>query len=501
MKPFPIRWSLLLLSVMPSLHAAEPKPAALFSDHMVLQRDQPVPVWGWAGPGETVTVEFAGRLKTGQADPAGKWLVRLDPLQASAEPRELKVGNTVIRDVLVGDVWLCSGQSNMHFRLKSADRAREEIAAADRPAVRFFTVNPRFGQNPSDDAAGAWQPVSPASAAECSAVAYFFGTALEQKIGVPVGLLVSTVGGTRIETWMRPATLAATGESGPLVEKWKDVSLERFDEIAATYLAYQHERDQVHPQAVKAAKARGEPVPPEPQMPKLRCHDCPGALHHGMIAPLQPFAIRGAVWYQGESNSGQPGPYEKLLPAMIADWRQVWGSDMPFVFVQLAPHRNTHPAFREAQARIWQKTPRTAMVVTTDVGDADNIHPVRKRPVGERLALAARALSYGEPVEYSGPVFKSMTVGNGRAVVSFTHTGTGLMATGGELEGFTLSDGTGKFLPARATIEGSTVIITSDQVTRPAAVRYGWAMVPDGNLCNREGLPAVPFTSNTLADP
>jgi predicted esterase len=247
---------------------------------------------------------------------------------------------------------------------------------------------------------------------------------------------------------------------------------------------------------VKAAKARGETPPPAPVAPKLRCHDAPSSLHHGMIAPLQPFALRGALWYQGESNSGQPGPYEKLLPAMISDWRNVWGKDLPFLFVQLAPHRSTHPAFREAQHRIWERTPRTAMVVTTDVGDAANIHPIRKRPVGERLALAARAISYGEKVESSGPVFKSLRIDKDRAVISFTHTGTGLTAKEGHLQGFTLAGPDGKFHPANAAIEGSTVIVTSDKVTRPTAIRYNWAMMTDGNLFNREGLPAAPFRSD-----
>jgi sialate O-acetylesterase len=219
-----------------------------------------------------------------------------------------------------------------------------------------------------------------------------------------------------------------------------------------------------------------------------------------MIAPLQPFAIRGAIWYQGESNSGQPGPYQKLLPAMIGDWRRVWGSDLPFLFVQLAAYRNTHPAFREAQHLIWQNTPRTAMVVTTDVGDANNIHPTRKEPVGQRLALAALALSHGEQIEYSGPVFKSMTVQSDRAVLSFTHVGAGLMAKGDPLKGFTIAGKDGKLVPATARIEGAAVVVTSEKITKPVSVRYGWAMVPDANLCNREGLPAAPFRTDALTD-
>lgn len=492
----------LLLAPLASIRAADLKLAGVFTDHTVLQREQPLPVWGWADPDEQVTVTFAGQSKSAKADPGGKWLVRLDPLPASAEGRDLIVQSATgrqeakVSDVLVGDVWLCSGQSNMHFTMKSVDKAQQEIAAANHPAVRFFTVKQQFGQQPSDDTAGAWKPVSPATAAECSAVAYFFGTSLQQKTGVPVGLLISSVGGTRIESWMRPETLASTGESAPLIEKWKGVSPEEFETIGKAYRAFQHQRDQLHPQAVKAAQAQGKPAPPPPVMPKLRCHDCPSSLHHGMIAPLQPFAIHGALWYQGESNSGQPGPYEKLLPAMIADWRSVWGKELPFLFVQLAPHRNTHPAFREAQQRIWQRTPHTAMVVTTDVGDAANIHPTRKRPVGERLALAARALSYGEKLEYSGPVFKGMTLESDRAVISFTHTGIGLMAKDSALKGFTLAGPDGKFLPAEAVIEGATVVVTSNKVPRPSAIRYNWAMVPDGNLFNREGLPAAPFRSD-----
>lgn len=493
---------LFLSLLLPSLHAADLKLAGVFTDHSVLQREQPLPVWGWATPDDQVTVTFAGQSKSAKADGGGKWLVQFDPLPASAEGRDLiarsATGKQQVEasDVLVGDVWLCSGQSNMHFTMKSVDKAQEEIAAANHPALRFFTVGQQLSRTPSEDAEGTWKPVSPASAAGCSAVAYFFGTSLQQKTGVPVGLLISSVGGTRIESWMRPETLASTGESAPLVEKWEGISPDEFETIGKAYSAFQHQRDHLHPQAVKVAKAQGKPAPPAPVMPKLRCHDCPASVHHGMIAPLQPFAIRGALWYQGESNSGQPGPYEELLPAMIADWRSVWGKELPFLFVQLAPHRGTHPAFREAQQRIWQKIPRTAMVVTTDVGDAANIHPTRKRPVGERLALAARALSYGEKLEYSGPVFKSMRAESDRAVISFTHAGTGLMTKDGPLKGFTLAGPDGKFHSAEAAIEGPTVVVTSSKVPRPFAVRYNWAMVPDGNLFNREGLPAAPFRSD-----
>jgi sialate O-acetylesterase len=481
------------------------KLATLFSDHMVLQREQPVPVWGWAPPETKVTVEFAGQKKTADADASGKWLVKLEPLAASNTGRKLVArssdgsSESIISDVVVGDVWICSGQSNMHFTMRSVANAAEEIAGANNPSLRFFTVGHQFGRSPSADVNGEWQSASTASTGDCSAVAYYFGDALQKRLGVPIGLIVSSVGGTRIETWMHPETLAATGESSSLVEKWKGIQAEEFERIATTYRAFQDERDRLHPEAVKAAKALGNPLPPPPKMPKLRCHDCPSALHNGMIAPLQPYALRGAIWYQGEANSGQPAPYEKLLPAMISDWRKVWGEKMPFLFVQLAPYKSTHPGFREAQFRIWEKTPGTAMVVTTDVGDANNIHPTRKRPVGERLAAAALALSYGQNVVYSGPVFSNWEARENRAVISFKNLGGGLVAEGVALKGFALAGSDGKFVDADASIDGQTVVVSSDKIERPAAVRFGWSHVPDVNFFNREGFPAVPFRADAPA--
>jgi sialate O-acetylesterase len=216
-----------------------------------------------------------------------------------------------------------------------------------------------------------------------------------------------------------------------------------------------------------------------------------------MISPLQPMPIRGVIWYQGESNSGQPEAYRKLLPAMIDDWRGVWGKELPFLFVQIAPHRNTHPAFREAQQRIWESTPRTGMVVTLDVGDAANIHPTRKRPVGERLALSARSVAYGEKVVSSGPIFKSMKIEEGRAILDFLHAENGLVAKDGGLSGFEVAGRDGRFVAAQAAIEGKSVVVESPSVTAPVSVRYAWAMAPEASLFNREGLPAAPFRTDT----
>lgn len=504
--------SLVALTVASRLWAesAAPNPAALepvglFTDSMVLQRDAAVPVWGTAQSGETVTVSFAGQKKTTQADASGRWSVKLDALKASNRPRELTISTVresrTFKDVVVGDVWLCSGQSNMAFRMVEVANATQEIAASKNPDVRFFKVAEKFAQQPVTTVKGEWRQLSPETTAECSAAAYYFAQTVQRELGVPIGLLVSSIGGTRIETWMARDTLTRLGLTEGLMKKWSDISPEDFEDILTEYREYQRQIYRVHPEAVRAAKAKGEPVPPEPKRPPLKGHDCPTALHNGMIAPLQPFAIRGFLWYQGESNVGNAAHYSQLQPALVADWRRVWGEDLPFLFVQIAPHKLSTPAFREAQFRAWQATPRTAMVVTTDVGDAQNIHPTRKKPVGERLAAAAFALSYGRKTEYSGPVFRDLKIEGARAVLTFDHIGGGLDAKGEALKGFTIAGADGKFVPARAEIKGAKVIVTAEGVAQPTAIRYGWASVPDVNLFNREGFPAVPFrTDNQSAE-
>ncbi len=502
MRRFCTGLGVLLVILSSPLQAAELAFSGLFTDHTVLQREQAVSVWGQADPGEQLVVEFAGQKQSTTADAAGKWRVKLDPMPASHEGRELVVRSasqnreTKVADVVVGDVWLCSGQSNMAFRLKQVANAKEEIAAANHPAIRFFRVQERFVRQPVEDVKGTWKRVTPESAEECSGVAYYFAVALRQKHDVPIGLLVSSIGGTRIETWMDRNTLTALGAAGTLMEKWDALADDAFERVLVEYRAYQTELYSVHPQAVRAANAEGKPVPPAPKPPANRPHDCPSALHNGMIAPLKPYAIRGVIWYQGESNSGQAAWYLKLQPALIADWRKTWGEKLPFLFVQIAPHNGMTPTIREAQLRIWQTTPDTAMVVTLDVGNPTDIHPIRKRPVGERLALAARALSYGETLQYSGPVFDRLTVKGDSAVVSFTQVGKGLMSAGESLKGFTLAGADGKFVPAEAKIDADTVIVTAAGVAAPVAVRYAWANAAEGNLFNRDGLPASPFRTD-----
>ena len=430
-------------------------PHRLFSDHAVLQRDVKLPVWGTAADGERVTVEFAGqKVETVAKD--GHFRVVLDPLPESAEGRTLTFTgrNTVtVCDVLVGEVWLCSGQSNMEASMGwlhkfSPDRTAALAAVTD-SLVRIAGVPLCHVDEPATDVDLRWKPCDAESVVDFSAVATFFGRDLRKRLGVPVGLIGSYAGGTPAESWTDRETLRG------------DVAFARlFDDVA------------------NDDKTR------------------PSCLYNGMIAPLAPYSIRGVIWYQGESNSEAPLLYRRLFPAMIGSWRKLWGQgDFPFLFVQIAPCRRWSPGLREAQLLSRQATPNTAMVVTTDVGDGEDSHPRKKEPVGARLALAARAMAYGETIEYSGPTFDSMAVEGNRAGLRFNHVGSGLVA-GGDLRGFFIAGADGDFHPARAEIEGDMVAAWNDDVPVPAAVRYGWASVPDVNLFNREGLPASPFRTD-----
>jgi sialate O-acetylesterase len=466
---------------------AEVKPNSLFSDGAVLQRGVSVPVWGTARDGEKVTVIFQNQ-KVSTIAKDGRWLVRLKPLRAGG-PFSMTVkgdNSLVINNILVGEVWVCSGQSNMGFTLARAANAAEATAAAEDPQLRLFTVPRNSAGSPQADVGSAWKECTPATAAPFSAVAYFFGRDLRRVLKVPVGLINSSVGGTPAEAWTSPATFETDPEMKQI--------LDRFAENARTnYAAAQRK------QADAKAKTEGKSSPAETRAAAAarRSAGSPSGLYNGMIAPLQPYAIAGAIWYQGEANSGRAAEYRKLFPAMIRGWRQAWGEgNFPFLFVQIAPHQKMTPEIREAQLLSWQKVPRTAMAVTADIGNETDIHPTQKEPVGGRLALAARAIAYGEKLEYSGPVYDSVKVKGGQVILSFKHVGGGLVAKGGELKGFTIAGADGNFVPATAKIDGTKVIVTNPSVASPVSVRYGWANTPDVNLFNQEGLPATPFRTD-----
>ncbi len=471
------RLAISILVMLSAAPRAEVKPHQLFCDNMVIQQGIPVPVWGTAEPGEDVAVSIAGQRKTAKAGSDGRWMVRLDPLKAGG-PHEMTVGPVTIRNVLVGEVWICSGQSNMEMSVRSSANAQAEIAAADYPKIRLFTVPRRPADSPQKEVAGSWKECGPETVPGFSAVAYFFGRELHKALNAPVGLIHTSWGGTAAELWTSRRVLEADGGLKSLFE------------------AHQR-RLKNYEEAARKAQAEGKQAPRKPG-------PGPAQLYNGMIAPLIPYAIAGAIWYQGESNAGRAAQYRKLFPAMIRNWREDWGQgDFPFLFVQLAnymarkqePSESRWAELREAQLDTLS-VPKTGMAVIIDVGDAKDIHPKNKQDVGRRLALAARRVAYGEDIVYSGPLYDSMKVEGSKARISFKHVGGGLVARGEKLVGFSIAGGDKAFVWAEARIEGDTVVVWSDRVEKPAAVRYAWADNPECNLYNKEGLPASPFRTD-----
>jgi sialate O-acetylesterase len=495
------------LSVAAFSARADVKLPSFFSDHMVLQQRMKIPVWGWASPGESVTVGLAADTERTTADATGKWRVNLAPLHASETPLTLTVtgkNKIAISDVLIGEVWLCSGQSNMERQLRPwpgqplIDNWEKERDEANHPLIRQFHVGTARIDEPATNVNGKWEVCSPATVPGFTAVGYFFARDLQQVIKVPIGIINSTVGGTPAEAWTARAVQADDPELRGAVTRF-DRSVEAFPSQLEQYKQAEPDLLKKHEEAVAAAKLAGkpEPRPPAPPRDPRQTTWAPGSLYNGMIAPLMPYAIRGVVWYQGESNNNNASAYQKLFPAMIADWRKGWGEgDFPFLYVQIAPFPGMGPFIREAQLLTLKTAPNTAMVVTTDAGFRDNIHPPHKQPVGARLALAARALAYGEKIEYSGPLFDSVKFSGNQAILSFAHLGGGLVSKDGDLKGFEIASADKKFVSAKAIISGDNVLVSSDQLTQPVYVRYGWANFPEVNLFNRAGLPASPFRTD-----
>ncbi|WP_020472871.1 sialate O-acetylesterase [Zavarzinella formosa] len=531
------RFMILLAAIAFAAPAnAEIKPHVLFSDHMVLQRDKPLVIWGTADPGEEVYVSLSVKTADGKreegkavkADQGGKWSVKLAAFPAGTDgvltikgeekptPKDKKsVPNSVtIKDVLVGEVWIASGQSNMEWSLQASPKGGgpEAIKTSANPNLRLFMVPknaipaPQIttlpGNGPTDSK---WALSSPQSSAGFSAVAYFFGQELEKTLKVPVGLIGTYWGGTPAEAWTSKEALQADPELKYYVESLEQ--RKKTYDPAKEKEAYEAALAKWKTAAEEAKKA-GKPAPGG--QPRLRSEPGkgsgdPSSLYNGMIAPLIPFTVRGAIWYQGESNAGKPIEYRNLYATMISDWRKRWGDDFSFYCVQLAPFNAGNPdgenwAFlREAQAIASAKVKNAGVAVITDVGDATDIHPQQKAPVGQRLAYLAESRTYGLKIEDSGPAYKSMVADGPKAVVSFDHLGGGLVAQNGkELTGFTLAGEDKVFHPAKAVIEGDTVVVTSDKVQKAVAVRYGWKNFPVVNLANKAGIPATPFRSDDL---
>jgi sialate O-acetylesterase len=496
--------SVLLCNISPAFALFVPH---VFGDHMVLQAGMPVPVWGWAEPGEEITVRFAGQEKhatAGEAEPApttrsasptaglGRWQVELDPLKVSAQPGELTISgkeSVAFKDVLVGEVWLCSGQSNMQKPVGTwrgqpvpTIDSEHELAEAKYPLIRLMNEEISNAETPSPDIDvtthskqdypwKGWVACTPASLDEVkfSAVGYFFARKLFEELNVPIGMIEATAGGTHIEGWTPASGFAA------------DPALVDFVQAAQT--------------------------------PKVRFHGTSiSTLYNGMIHPIVPFALRGVLWYQGESNllEKDGAVYANKQAALINSWRAAWGRELPFYFVQLPPLLysaraslqdvpDAEPIFREAQAAALA-LPHTGMVVTTDIGALKNMHPPHKKEVGERLALWALPNDYGKKIEPSGPMYRSGSIEHEgyKAVLHFDHVDGGLVSSDGKpLDWFTTAGDDGKYYPAKAEISGDAIVITCPQVPEPKTVEFAWDEKAMPNFFNKAGLPAVPFRTDS----
>ncbi len=498
---------------------AEVKLPAIFGDHMVLQQGSALPVWGWAERGDTVTVSVAGQRVTTTAGGDGKWRVNLEPLNVSGEPTELTVvgKNTItLKDVLIGEVWVCSGQSNMEWPLNATFNAKEESARARFPQIRFFKVAHKVAFEPQADCEGSWVVCTPETALTFSGVGYYFSRDLYQSLARPVGMIGSHWSGTPAQAWTSLEMLRAHKPLKPFVDYFEKLCADRtrIEEEYITKTVPEYEAALKRWQAESKESVRKKPAPPKYECRTKRA-DNPTVLNNGMIAPLIPFAIKGVIWYQGESNANDPALYRILFPALITDWRKNWGQgDFPFIFVQLCSGAGDDvriPLMREAQESALA-LPNTGMAVTLDIGEPKNprLHPRNKRDVGVRLALAAGHVAYGQALVYSGPIYKSMKIDRDQVRLSFDHVGGGLIIAAAptakendppnvlssELKGFTIAGTDRKFVQAQARIEGENVVVWSEQVTKPVAVRYAWVSFPDANLYNKEGLPAASFRTD-----
>lgn len=449
--------------------------AKVFGDNMVLQCDRPLPVWGRAEPGERVTVTLGAAREATTADAEGRWQVQLSPQAATAEPLELIVaGKTAIRfaNVLVGEVWLCSGQSNMEWDVARSTGSAAEIAAGDQPLIRHLKVHHGEAATPQDDLdCKAWEIASPKTVGEFTAVGYAFARELQAKLGkkIPIGLVNASRGGTRIEPWISPEGYRRVPALADIADK-----LDRYPE--------KNEAGGID-------------------------HQSPLALFNRMIHPLVPFAIRGVLWYQGEQNRTEGMAYRDKMQALIEGWREIWNQgEFPVYFVQIAPYR--HKGNDVLLAELWEAQtaalaiPNTGMAGTSDISALDDMHPPNKRDVGQRLARWALAKTYGlNEIVYSGPLYDWMSIEGNAVRLRFEHAGGGLVARDGKpLDWFSIAGPDRKFHPAHAKIDGESIVVSSPDVPEPVAVRFGWNQIAEPNLSNRAGLPAIPFRTDRWRD-
>lgn len=515
-----LRLGLTLVMFLSSARADIRLPA-LFSDGLVFQQGKPLSVWGWAAPDEDVSVQFAGQTRAARADLDGKWRVILDPMPANATPQEMKVtgkNSLTLKNLLIGEVWICSGQSNMQWTVSQAANPQQEIEAANFTQIRMFNVERATAMSPADDVKGSWKEANPGNVGQFSAVGYFFGRHLHQVLKVPVGLINTSWGGTRVEAWTsresleeRPCAAQMLSDWDGIRQSWDAAAENSKYEVAKAEWQAQVQKIKKDNASLPADKQVQPPPAPRPPDDPSKTPHHPAVLFNAMVAPLIPYSIQGAVWYQGESNQKRAFQYQELLPNMINDWRTRWNSEFSFYIVQLAAFGNNLPVtklpglpdtwaeLQEAQYLTSITLPRCGLVVTNDIGEEKDIHPKNKQEVGRRLALWALAHDYGRTnTVFSGPMLGNAVVEGGRVRIQFDHVGGGLKTRdGGELKHFQIAGQDQKWAWAEAKIEGSEIVVSSSAVPSPVGVRYAWAAWPEGaNLINAEGLPASCFRTD-----
>ena len=482
----------LFLLVAATSASAQLKLPALVGDHMVLQQGKPLPIWGWSAAGEEVTVTLGDQSATTVAGEDGRWRLNLEPMEAGG-PYDITVRTATqsieIADVMIGEVWLCSGQSNMDMRLAKLWDSERLESDLERDGIRLFRVERAIADEPADDLDGAWSLCEPKVAAKFSAVAYFFGVELQRELGVTVGLIHSAYGGTPAEAWTDTQRILSNPALTSIADSWQ-------------------RREQQYAEKLEAWESNGEAQPDstKPSEPPQRYK--PGGLFNAMIEPMIPYAIRGACWYQGESNIWHATQYQPLLTALIEDWRDRWSdSSLPFAVVQLPNYANpprvpegpySWAELRESQRLVSKNLPAVGLITTIDIGEPTDVHPRNKVDVGHRLALWALAEVYGGDSVYSGPRFAGYAIEGDKVRISFDHVGSGLAARdSNEIKGFVIAGPDQKFRWATAEIDGDDLLISEAKVPDPRSVRYGWADDPHwANLINREGLPASPFRTD-----
>ena len=480
---------------------AQVKLPALVGDNMVLQQNAKVNLWGWASPNEKINIQLGWQTAPVQitANSDGTWKTTVNTPQGSEKKYNITIEATNkinLQNILVGEVWICSGQSNMYFPVGKEEKTwktgvvnyEEEIKNANYPNIRIFTVLTKASPKPLDDVTGSWAECSPSSVKTFSAVAYFFGRDLYQKLNIPIGLISSSWGGTKAEAWTSQAVLEGNPDFLSILEN--DAKNEKLhqEKLENYYANLKKERVTNSNDLTKS----------ELKKPKKEENKTSYVLYNAMLHPLVNYTIKGAIWYQGESNAEQAYLYRSLFPAMVKNWRSDWNQgDFPFYYVQITPHKGQNPDIREAQLLSLKNIPNSGMVVTTDIGNATNIHPIDKQTVGHRLALIARAKTYNEAnLVYSGPIYNQMKIKKDRIQLFFDYADSGLKKTSENLKEFEIAGEDQMFYPADAKIDGKTIVVSSPKVKKPLAVRFAWKAIPEPNLFNKENLPASPFRTD-----